>query len=114
LTETRDVYLITKTDAPDPNKPLNNITTATETLAELCRVNPMGLQQQRAFFAGKIYSSAKVVIVPGRAKADALAFADEYDTDKHSGVVYDITLVRNHTNSTAFYIVNTRAGVANG
>lgn len=114
MTEVRDVYLITETTKPDPAKPFNNVPTLTAKLFGLCRVNNIGPQQQQAIFANKVYSDAKTVIVRGHPKANKLAFYGEYDSAAQTGTIYDVTLRRTHANSTAFYAVNTKAGLVSG
>lgn len=117
MTEVRDVYLLTKSTKPsDDGNPFNLDTTYKASLAPFCRVNEMGAIQQAALFAGKVYNDAKIVIVPVMVMghADKLAFYDEYNPDTQSGVIYDVTIQRNHTNSAAFYVVNTKAGLVNG
>lgn len=117
MTEHRDIYLLTKsTSKADSGNPLNRVTSYSAELVPFCRVNEMGYQQQTALFAGKVYADAKVIITPVMVdpNADKIAFFGEYDPETQKGTIYDITMPRTHTNSTAFYIVNTKGGLVGG
>lgn len=78
----------------------------------LCRVNNLGLQKQTLLFGGdSLYQDAKTVLVTGHPEADKLAFVDEYDPKTKKGIVYDIQMPRRHTNSTAFFVYNSKSKV---
>lgn len=78
-----------------------------------CRVNELGLQKQNLLFGGdSLYEDAKTIIVNGSPKRpDKVAFTDEYDPKTQKGVLYDVRMPRQHTNSTAYYIYNTQSKV---
>lgn len=108
------MFLLDRVKTPSENEPFDSDISYTARPFGWCRVNNTGFQTQQALFSGKVYSDAKTVIVSGQVSADCLAFCDEYDPKTGEGVIYDAQLVRPHTNSTAFYVVNTKAGLANG
>lgn len=112
MTESRDVYLLTKSIGASTGNPLDKSTSYSSRLIIDCRVNEMGLQQQALLFAGKMYPDAKTVIVSGHPHADKLAFYGEYDATQPTGgsnaVIYDIVMPRSHSNTTAFYVTNTK------
>lgn len=81
--------------------------------ALFCRVNDLGLQKQSLLFGGdSLYQDAKTVIVNGSPpRPDKIAFTDEYNPVTQKGVLYDVRMPRQHTNSTAYYIYNTQSKV---
>lgn len=115
MTSIRDVYLLAAYQKPSPRNVHDTMTgyKVVDTI-NFAKVNNTGPQLQKSLFAGDVYSDVKTVVVPGHPNADRLAFADEYDPDTEAGVVYSVTLIRKHSNVTAFFAVNTKATLLKG